>query len=272
MSIKENALAAVTSLADTDFVRVVTSAGASRKILFPNLLPIAKNANGHNSIFRGKSLGSSISAAQNQAIKDRTYTDLFIGDYWTIGSVNYRIAAIEYYINCGDTNFSKGHVIVVPDASLYSYAMNETNTTEGGYANSDGRINGLAQARTTIKNAFGDHVAAHRIIMTNATASGKPSGWAWTDSDGIELMNEQQVYGARAWGDAAQNGYDVGSQKMQFPLFLYAPQFVNTRQTYWLQDVRSASTFANVNLGGYAYGNGATNANGIRPAITLSYI
>ena len=283
MGIKESALSAITSIADTDFVRVVTAAGASRRILVPNLLPIEKGANGHNSIFRGKSLGSSISTAQNQAIKDRTYTDLYIGDYWTIGGVNYRIAALDYYYSCGDTNFTKGHVIVVPDSVLYNAPMNATNITDGGYSGSamflgtsitvsDTTYTGLANARTTIANAFGSHVASHRIICTNATSSGKPSGWAWRDSDGIELMNEQQVYGAPAWRDAAQNGYDVGTQKMQFPLFLYAPRFVNTRQNYWLQDVRSASIFALVDLTGAANYTGASLAYGVRPAITLSYI
>lgn len=272
MGIKESALAVLTAVADTDFVRVVTAAGASRRILVPNMLPIEKGANGHNSIFRGKSLGSSISTAQNQAIKDRTYTDLYVGDYWTIGGVNYRIAAIEYYINCGDSTFGAGHLIVVPDSQLYTYAMNPTNDTTGGYANSDMRENGLAQARTIITAAFGNHLKSHRVIMTNATASGKPSGWAWMDSDGIELMNEQQVCGAPAWRDAAQNGFDVGTQKLQFPLFLYAPRLVNTRQNYWLQDVGSASTFALVASAGRATDVGASSAFGVRPAITLSYI
>lgn len=283
MGIKESALAAVTSIADTDFVRVVTSAGASRRILLPNLLPIAKNANGHNSIFRGKSLGSSISTEQNQAIKDRTYTDMYIGDYWTINGHTWRIAAFEYYWNCGDTNFAKGHLIVVPDSQLYAAPMNATNITDGGYTGSamftgesitvsGTTYTGLANARTIAATDFGSHVAAHRIICTNATASGKPSGWAWRDSDGVELMNEQQVYGAPAWRDAAQNGYDVGTQKMQFPLFLFAPQYVNTRQNYWLQDVRSATYFAIVSSSGYALNAGASNAYGVRPAITLSYI
>lgn len=283
MGIKESALAAVTSITDADFIRIVTSAGASRKILLPNLLPIAKNANGHNSVFRGKSLGSSISTAQNQAIKDRVYTDMFIGDYWTINGHTWRIAAFEYYINCGDTNFTKGHLIVVPDGQLYVAPMNATNITDGAYTGSamftgesitvgGTTYTGLANARTIAAADFGSHVAAHRILCANAVANGKPSGWTWRNSDGIELMNEQQVYGARAWGDAAQNGYDIGTQKMQFPLFLLAPQYVNTRQNYWLHDVRSATAFAYVNSLGSAGLFGSSNALGVRPAITLSYI
>lgn len=283
MGIKESALSLITSITGSDFVRVVTSAGASRRISVDNLLPIAKSAEGHNCIFRGKSLGTSISTAQNQAIRDRTYADMYIGDYWTINGHTWRIASFEYYINCGDTNFTKGHLIVVPDSQLYAAPMNATNITDGGYTGSamftgesitvsGTTYTGLANARSMAAADFGAHVASHRIICTNATASGKPSNWAWRDSDGVELMNEQQVYGARAWGDAAQNGYDIGTQKMQFPLFLYAPRYVNTRQNYWLQDVRSASAFASVYSYGVADPNGATVACGVRPAVTLSYI
>lgn len=34
--------------------------------------------------------------------------------------MTYRIAAFDYYYNCGDTNFTKHHVVIVPDTSLYS--------------------------------------------------------------------------------------------------------------------------------------------------------
>lgn len=43
MSIKESALAAVTSLSNSDFIRVVTSGGASRKISLSNL-PVARRS------------------------------------------------------------------------------------------------------------------------------------------------------------------------------------------------------------------------------------
>ena len=54
---------------------------------------IQPNSGSHNSIYRGKFLGNSVTNLQYQALKDGTFTDLFIGDYWTIGDVNYRIAA-----------------------------------------------------------------------------------------------------------------------------------------------------------------------------------
>ena len=234
----------------------------------------------HNSYPRCKYLGASITDAQNTAIKNRTYDDLFIGDYWTINGVNWRIVAIDYYYNVGDTNFDKGNIIVMPDTVLYDAQMNETNTTAGGYGGSLMRTQNLNSARTIARNAFGSHLANHRILLTNSvdasgpSASG-PSGWTWYDSDGVELPNEVQIYGTRVWGSALK-GWDVATQKQQFPLLALAPQFVNIRRTYRLQDVSSSfipSHFACVYDDGSASPFGdASYSLGVRPSVTLSYI
>ena len=228
----------------------------------------------HNSYPRCKYLGTTITDAQNTAIKNRTYDDLFIGDYWTINGVNWRIVAIDYYYNVGDTNFDKGNIIVMPDTVLYNAQMNSADTTAGAYAGSLMRTQNLNNARTIAQNAFGSHLANHRIVLANAVDSSGPSNWSWYDSDGVELPNEVQIYGTRVWGSALK-GFDVATQKQQFPLMLLAPQFVNTRQTYWLQDVSSASVsshFAVVDHSGLAAYSRASDSLGVRPAITLSYI
>lgn len=228
----------------------------------------------HNAYPRCKYLGTTITDAQNTAIKNRTYDDLFIGDYWTINGVNWRIVVIDYYYNVGDTNFGKGNVIVMPDTILYSAQMNETNTTAGAYYGSLMRTQNLNSARTLARNAFGSHLANHRILLANAVDSSGPSSWNWYDSDGVELPNEVQIYGTRVWGSALK-GFDVATQKQQFPLMALAPQFVNTRQTYWLQDVSSgsvSSSFARVYPHGAADSNYASASIGVRPSITLSYI
>ena len=228
----------------------------------------------HNAYPRCKYLGTSITDAQNTAIKNRTYDDLFIGDYWTINGVNWRIVAIDYYYNVGDTNFDKGNIIVMPDTVLYNAQMNATDTTAGAYYGSLMRTQNLNSARTIAQNAFGSHLANHRIVLANAVDASGPSNWAWCDSDGVELPNEVQIYGTRVWGSALK-GYDVATQKQQFPLMALAPQFVSTRQDYWLQDVSSysvSSGFARVSDYGNAASAYASLSLGVRPSVTLSYI
>lgn len=230
---------------------------------------LADGAAAHNCIYRGKNLGTSVTAEQYAAISSGKFTDLYIGDYWVIKGVTYRIAAFDYYYNCGDTNFTKHHVVIVPDTSLYKAQMNTSNVTTGGYTGSAMYKSNLAQAKTTIKAAFGSaHVLTKRELLTNAVNGNTPSGWAWFDSD-VELMNEVQAYGSVAWGAHDGNGYNVASGDGQFPLFMFDRTKLHNREDYWLRDVASATTFSYVGNDGVAgYGN-ASNSGGVRPAFCI---
>jgi len=227
------------------------------------------NAGAHNSIYRGKYLGASLTSAQQTAISSGTFEDLYIGDYWTIGGINYRIAGFNYFRNVGDTALTANHVTIVPDTVLYNAQMNATNVTTGGYVNSEMRTTNLASAITTIETAF-PGVVNHRQILTNATTNSKASGWSWYDSK-VELMNEVMVYGSVAWGEATYNsGYNVGSSHGRLPLFALRQDMVNIRQTYWLRDVVSAAFFARASHDGDANYNDASGARGVRPAFSIS--
>lgn len=230
---------------------------------------LADGAAAHNCIYRGKNLGTSVTAEQYAAISSGKFTDLYIGDYWVIKGVTYRIAAFDYYYNCGDTNFTKHHVVIVPDTSLYKAQMNTSNVTTGGYTGSAMYKSNLAQAKTTIKAAFGSaHVLTKRELLTNAVNGNTPSGWAWFDSD-VELMNEVQAYGSVAWGAHDGNGYNVASGDGQFPLFMFDRTKLHNREDYWLRDVASATAFSLVGNGGRANSDGASYSFGVRPAFCI---
>ena len=230
------------------------------------------NAGAHNAIYRGKSLGSSVTTAQYSAISAGTFDDMYIGDYWTIGGVNYRIAAFDYYLNCGDTSCTKHHVVLVPDTCLYNHVMNDTNITTGAYVGSKMYTEGLEQAKTTIKAAFSGHVLSKRIYLSNATANGKASAGAWCDSE-VDLMCEHMVYGNGVFspvsdGTTVPNNYRV--EKSQLPLFQHEPSRICNRASWWLRDVISASIFAIVDGSGYANCFGASLSLGVRPAFCIS--
>lgn len=230
---------------------------------------LADGAAAHNCIYRGKNLGTSVTAEQYAAISSGKFTDLYIGDYWVIKGVTYRIAAFDYYYNCGDTNFTKHHVVIVPDTSLYKAQMNTSNVTTGGYTGSAMYKSNLAQAKTTIKAAFGSaHVLTKRELLTNAVNGNTPSGWAWFDSD-VELMNEVQVYGSVAWGAHDGNGYNVASGDGQFPLFMFDRTKLHNREDYWLRDVSSATHFSHVANLGSAATYTASYSHGVRPAFCI---
>ena len=229
-------------------------------------------AGAHNAIYRGKSLGSAVTEAQWAAIKAGTFEDMYIGDYWTIGGVVYRIAAFDYYLTTGDTACSAHHVTLVPDANMYTHVMNDTNITTGAYVGSKMYTEGLTQAKTTINSAFGEaHILNHRQYLQNAVTDGYASGGSWYDST-VELMTEQNVYGGKVFGNqlngtALPNSYTV--DKSQYPLFTFRPDMQSNRQWFWLRDVVSASSFAHVTAYGYAGYSNASYANGVRPAFSI---
>lgn len=230
------------------------------------------NAGAHNSIYRGKNLGTTVTEEQWEAISSGTFTDLYIGDYWVIGGVNWRIAAFDYYLNCGDTSFTKHHAVIVPDTCLYSAQMNTTNVTTGAYKGSAMYTANLTQAKSTINSAFGSsHVLSHRIYLSNATSNGRASAGEWTDST-VDLMCEHMVYGSGIFspvsdGSNVPNNYRV--EKGQLPLFALEPSRICNRDTWWLRDVITAAGFAIVNGSGYADYRNASNSVGVRPAFCI---
>ena len=230
------------------------------------------NAGAHNSIYRGKNLGTTVTEEQWEAISSGTFTDLYIGDYWVIGGVNWRIAAFDYYLNCGDTSFTKHHAVIVPDTCLYSAQMNTTNVTTGAYKGSAMYTANLTQAKSTINSAFGSsHVLSHRIYLSNATSNGRASAGEWTDST-VDLMCEHMVYGSGIFspvsdGSNVPNNYRV--EKGQLPLFALEPSRICNRDTWWLRDVITAAAFADVANDGRAYCYVASSSYGVRPAFCI---
>lgn len=230
------------------------------------------NAGAHNSIYRGKNLGTTVTEEQWEAISSGTFTDLYIGDYWVIGGVNWRIAAFDYYLNCGDTSFTKHHAVIVPDTCLYSAQMNTTNVTTGAYKGSAMYTANLTQAKSTINSAFGSsHVLSHRIYLSNATSNGRASAGEWTDST-VDLMCEHMVYGSGIFspvsdGSNVPNNYRV--EKGQLPLFALEPSRICNRNTWWLRDVITAASFASVLHNGNASYDIASYSSGVRPAFCI---
>ena len=236
----------------------------------------APNAGAHNAVYRGKCIGKSATDDQYAAIAAGTFDDLYIGDYWTIGRVNYRLAAFDYFLNCGGTDCTDHHVVIVPDTCLYSAQMHNTssggwefgdNTTAGGYVGSDMYKTNLANAKTTIKSAFSGHVLKHRIYLTKTVANGRASNGAWCDSE-VDLMCEQMVYGSGIFSPVS-DGSNVPAnyrvEKSQLPLFQHEPSRICNRDSWWLRDVITDAIFAMVNGFGDAYYLDASNASGVRP-------
>ena len=265
----------INSLSSSDKILVGTSAGnkaiGANDSLFAFLdafIPVEQR----RVTFRGKNLGSVLTAEQKSNIQNGTFKGFFLGDYWVIGGRNWRIVDFNYWYNCGDTAFTNHHLVIMPDNALYSTQMNATNTTEGGYIGSLMYTEGLSQAKTLVTSAFGDAVRTHREYLVNAVSNEKPSGGAWYDSS-VELPNECMMYGQLHFSPTS-DGSNIPAthtiSKTQLALFQVCPRFiVNRSYNQWLRDVVSAAYFACVSSYGIAYCDYASLSCGVRPVFPI---
>lgn len=259
-----------TSLSDTDAF-IIDGADGTKHILTPDAaaaLVGSISPQAHSRIFRGKNLGSTVTDEQKAAIKDGSFKDLFLGDYWEINGVNWRIVDMDYWYNTGSTDLTTHHLVIMPDTCLGHATMKDDGTTTGGYVGSDMYKTGLSSAKTTITNAFGDLVLTHDEYLVNAVSNGKPSGAALKAST-VEIPSEIMMYGTNIYSPG-NDGTTVPALytycKTQLALFDVAPRYIVVEDDYyWLRDVVSSNGFATVFNDGGAKWTVALLDSGVRP-------
>ena len=237
----------------------------------------------HRNVYRGKNLGNVITEAQQAAIHNATFDDLFIGDYWTINSHKYVIADMNYWKGRYDKltadegedpilSVDKNHLVMIA-MSPGTAKMNDTGTTEGAYFGSKMYTENLAPIRETIAEDFGNLVVYHRECFSNAVdpETHVPSNHIWVDSY-ADLLNEAMVYGAFVHSPTVPNGYNhdhTTIDREQLALFRLNPNAFG-RTGVWLRDVITPSAFAFVGYNGVASCLSASGAYNVRPAFALA--
>lgn len=224
-------------------------------------------------LWRGKKLGSAVTAAQYDQINAGTFQGMFLGDYWEIGGRIWRIVDFDYWLGCGDDVCTTHHLVIMPDHVMYNAAMNDTNVTTGAYVGSKMRTTNLTEAKTIVNGAFtAAHVLSHREYLQNAVIGGVASAGGWFDST-VELPNEIMMYGSYIFtpagnGTVIPNCYTVN--KSQLAGMKASPHLIKPHgENQWMRDVVSAADFAHVHGAGVANANRASNAGGVRVVFGL---
>lgn len=225
----------------------------------------------HRMLFRGKKLGFTVSSEQKTAIQNGTFKDLWLGDYWEINDIVWRIVDFDRFYGFGDTPCNTHHVVLMPDTTLYSAVMNDSNTTSGGYLGSNMYTSGLTNAKTIINNAFGNSVLTYRDYFTNAVTNDRPTAGAYMNAK-IELPNECMLFG-HIHISAANTGIAIASLQTiantQLALFAVAPKFLVSSAAYWTRDISNNERFAFVDASGIPnFGNASVNR-GVRPVFAI---
>lgn len=224
----------------------------------------------HKNIFRGKNLGSAVTSEQKAAIQAGTFEDLWLGDYWEINGVKWRIADFDYWMNI--SSLKSHHLVIIPDTCLYMAKMNDSDTTVGGYVGSAMYTANLSNAKEVVVGAFGDFVLSHREHLVNAVTSGYPSAGAVYDSE-VDLPSEIMMYGHPYFMPMGTGSVIVTNHslsKTQLSLMRVCPEFIMTTNNHtWLRDVVSASSFAMISAEGIATFGYAGVARGVRPVFAI---
>ena len=271
-------LPAGSKLTDTTYGPATTDAAglmsAADKAKLDGIEVVAANAAAHNAIYRGKDITSMETSGELYVnIANGTFDDIYIGDYFTksINGTNYalRIAAFNYYYNMGDTAFTKPHAVIIPDSIFGLAQMNSSEVVTGGYIGTKMRTETLQTWLEYLKTAFGSNLLTPRCMYDNACDGSSSSGAAGYDGP-LELMTEEQVYGARQQGITNHSGWCYpGVDYAQFPLFALDHSRICNRSDWWLRSVNSSTAFAVVDLHGFAAYFGASTSFGVRPRFLI---
>lgn len=209
----------------------------------------------HRNTFRGKCLGESITEEQLTAIQDGRFYDLYVGDYWEINEVKYRIADINYWKNVGyPEQVQKPHILIVPDTTLGSGQMHTSNSTSGGYKSSTMKTARLNQIADSLPDTFKNILISHRMFSDGT--------WFTTS---VDLMNEVMVHGTYICTD---NSNKQTSDTQQLALFRLVPE-LKAIGVYWLRNVASERMYTLVSQYGDASSDMATSTYGIRPVFAI---
>lgn len=180
----------------------------------------------HGQIFRGKSLGSTFTTAQQQAVSDGSFHDLWIGDYWESGEIKYRIADFDYYAKgAKDANDAilPHHVVVVPDTPIIKTTVQYgTSNLAPRYDTSSIRSSSvMSSTRSAINSFFGEeHIMDFYDYYAYALTTDR-SGKTIVDnryatSMNIELMEASMILGPNTLDHQSASNYGI---RRQFNLF-----------------------------------------------------
>ena len=235
-------------------------------------------------IYRGNYLGDSVLPEQRTVIQNGSFNGLFLGDFWDINGVVWRIEDFDYWYGIGDAETTPGqilhrhHVVIMPDTVLGTARMNATNDATGGYYKTSMITQGLLNANAVIQDAFytaqGNVVLTHPELFMIGLGNGRPTLPTWIDSR-VDIPNEPMMYGSymlatpgtEPTGDYVT--YRYTSSKTQLALFQLCPRFIQADQAFWLRDVVSAENYAAVGLNGETRSYSASTIKGVRPVFAI---
>lgn len=178
----------------------------------------------HNSVYRGKWLGTAPTEEQLDAIEDGSFDDLFIGDFWSNdpddpNEIRWRIAGFNYYQNTGysydDGVVLRNHAVIMPDSAIVlqygSVMRNGTNIGQiGGYKYSllrgyDGTYGESKSTTSADVTRDGNIITIHNLQHIPSYVVGLKSSLTVYDSGGVTHGGAEVMFDVTEFGEDPLN-------------------------------------------------------------------
>lgn len=218
---------------------------------FINLI---NSVGGRKYTFRGNYLGDTFTSTQRNAILDGTFTDLYLGDYWTIGGVNYRIADFNYW----DASYVGNHLVVIPDNIMTNQKMDNLSEVLLPYYECTMRAYLASTILPTLNECFKNCIGRYyENLRSNLSDYNEVLAR-------VEIMSESMLY-----GQGVMRGFREPSfSNNQFALFKVMPSFIKSNAAYWLRDLAIDSSLG-IDEDGLVNTYTALETLGVRPCFTV---
>lgn len=112
-----------------------------------------------NAIYGNHNLGSVYTDKDKASVNDTLHDGLFIGDYWFIGGIKWRIVDFDYFYlsTCGQdaSRIGKHHCVIMPDQVLAYIPYDKEGDYNGSYASASIRTELEEKALPLAEAAFG---------------------------------------------------------------------------------------------------------------------
>lgn len=240
----------------------------------------------HRNIYRGKNLGNEITDEQLAAIRDGSFKDLYVGDYWEDpvskdgegGTVKWLIADINYWIakerlnETGSYSFMGNHIVVIPHNPLFKARMNETDTVTTGFYGSSMFNESFLQAAEIIYSFFEkDNVLTHHNNFSSSFSDGQIKSYMGINTK-IELPNEYAIVGSRNLSRNAlmNSGLTDTWTNRQLAIFSLNPKAAASHLSYWTPDIINTQNYVVFwSVGDFGGQKASSNNIGVRPIFAV---
>lgn len=130
-----------------------TAAKTSIATLEDKVSIFGHNANKHNGIWGGRNLGTSVTAEQLANIKNGTFKDMYIGDYWVLNGRTYTIMHFNY------CPFNGNHIMLMGKIATGAFQFHSTASNTMGVLGSDIYTQTLTEWSPIVNEDFGGHLS-----------------------------------------------------------------------------------------------------------------